>query len=139
MTVNVYVGDLGLDKGMNSNVYELDTHSLKQIAGGKSGTKALKLVPGETVDLPQGLGTIELKSIKRFASLDITYNPLDVWVLITVVITFFGLILMLLIPRRRIWIRKTAEGAEIGALAKSRDESLERIVKEIAQTMKKSK
>ena len=139
MTVNVYVGDLGLDKGMNSNVYELDTHSLKQIAGGKSSTKALKLVPGETVDLPQGLGTIELKSIKRFASLDITYNPLDVWVLITVVITFFGLILMLLIPRRRIWIRKTAEGAEIGALAKSRDESLERIVKEIAQTMKKSK
>jgi len=56
-----------------------------------------------------------------------------------VIITFFGLILMLLIPRRRIWVRKLADGAEVGALAKSRDESLERIVKEISQAMKKSK
>ena len=139
MTVNVYVGDLGLDEGLNNNVYELNTHAMKQVAGGKSGTKALKLVPGDKVELPQNLGTLEFKSVKRFASLDITYNPLDIWVLITVIITFFGLILMLLIPRRRIWIRTTQDGIEIGALAKSRDESLERIVKEIAQTLKKSK
>ncbi|MFN4846076.1 MAG: cytochrome c biogenesis protein ResB [Rhodoluna sp.] len=139
MTLNVYVGDLGIDKGINNNVYELDTHLLKQIAGGKSGTKALKLQPGDVVELPQNLGTVEFKSVKRFASLDITYNPLDIWVLISVIITFFGLILMLLIPRRRIWVRKLADGAEVGALAKSRDESLERIVKEISQAMKKSK
>jgi cytochrome c biogenesis protein len=139
MTVNVYLGELGLDEGLNNNVYELNTHAMKQVAGGKSGTKALKLVPGDKVELPQNLGTLEFKSVKRFASLDITYNPLDIWVLITVIITFFGLILMLLIPRRRIWIRTTHDGIEIGALAKSRDESLERIVKEIAQTLKKSK
>ncbi|MFM8927211.1 MAG: cytochrome c biogenesis protein ResB [Rhodoluna sp.] len=139
MTVNVYQGDLGIDKGMNSNAYELNTHTLKQVAGGKSGVKAVKLVPGDVVDLPNSLGSLEFKSVKRFASLDITYNPMDIWVLISVIITFFGLILMLLIPRRRIWVRKLDDGAEVGALAKSRDESLERIVKEIAKSMKKSK
>lgn len=137
MTINVYVGDLGLEKGLNSNIYELETHSLKQIAGGKSGTKALKLLPGEKVSLPGGLGSVEFKSLKRFASLDITYNPMDIWVLITVIITFFGLILMLLIPRRRIWVKRTATGVEVGALAKSRDEALERIVTEIIKNLKK--
>jgi hypothetical protein len=44
---------------------------------------------------------------------------------------------MLITPRRRIWIRKTATHIEIGALAKSRDEMLGKIVKELAKQIKK--
>lgn len=137
MTMNVYVGNLGLDSGMAVNAYKLDTHSMKQLAGGKSGTKALRLKFGEKVELPDGLGTVEFKGLKRFASLDITYNPLDLWVLIFALSTLFGLVLMLIIPRRRAWVKVSKAGIEVGALAKSKDKSLDNLVKDIAKSLKK--
>ena len=137
MTMNVYVGDLGLNSGMAVNAYKLDVHGMKQIAGGKSGTKALRLTLGETVELPQGLGTLEFKGLKRFASLDITYNPLDVWVLIFALTTLFGLVLMLIIPRRRVWVKVSKAGVDVGALAKSKDKSLEALVKDVSKALKK--
>ncbi len=137
LTLNVYVGNLGLDNGIASNAFDLQTHGLKQVAGGKSGVKGIKLERGQTAELPAGLGTIEFKDIKRFASLDITYNPGELYVLFFSILTFFGLIMMLITPRRRVWIRKTPDGIEVGALAKSRDESLPKLVKEITKAMKK--
>jgi cytochrome c biogenesis protein len=137
MTMNVYVGDLGLDSGMAVNAYKLDTHGMKQIAGGKSGTKALRLSYGETVELPGDLGTVEFKDIRRFASIDITYNPLDIWVLITSLMTLFGLVLMLIIPRRRIWVKISKDSVEVGALTKSKDKALDKLVKDVAKSLKK--
>ncbi len=137
MTMNVYVGDLGLDTGMAVNAYKLDTHTMKQVAGGKSGTKALQLKYGETVELPQGLGTVEFKDLKRFASIDITYNPLDVWVLFFALTTLFGLVLMLIIPRRRVWVKISKDSVEVGALTKSKDKTLDKLVKDVAKSLKK--
>jgi cytochrome c biogenesis protein len=137
MTMNVYVGDLGLDSGMAVNAYKLDTHGMKQVAGGKSGTKALRLTYGETVELPEGLGTVEFKDLKRFASIDITHNPLDIWVLIFALTTLFGLVLMLIIPRRRVWVKISKTGAEVGALTKSKDKALDKLVKDVAKSLKK--
>ena len=137
MTMNVYVGDLGLDSGMAVNAYKLDTHSMKQIAGGKSGTKALRLSYGETVELPGDLGTVEFKDIKRFASIDITYNPLDIWVLIFALSTLFALVLMLIIPRRRVWVKISKDSVEVGALTKSKDKALDKLVKDVAKSLKK--
>jgi cytochrome c biogenesis protein len=137
LTMNVYVGNLGLDSGIASNAFDLQTHGLKQVAGGKSKVKAIELKGGEIGQLPQGLGTVEFKGIKRFASLDITYNPGELYVLLFAILTFLGLIMMLITPRRRVWIRKTPEGIEVGALAKTRDESLPKLVKEITKAMKK--
>jgi len=137
MTMNVYVGNLGLDSGMAVNAYKLDVHAMKQVAGGKSGVKALRLTLGDTVQLPGDLGTVEFKGLKRFASLDITYNPLDVWVLFFALTTLFGLVLMLIIPRRRVWVKVSKTGVEVGALAKSKDKSLDKLVKDIAKSLKK--
>jgi cytochrome c biogenesis protein len=137
LTMNVYVGNLGLDNGIASNAFDLQVHGLKQVAGGKSGVKGIQLEKGQTATLPDGLGTVEFKGIKRFASLDITYNPGELYVLFFSILTFLGLILMLIIPRRRVWVRRTEEGIEIGALAKSKDESLDKLVREIAKAMKK--
>jgi len=44
---------------------------------------------------------------------------------------------MLITPRRRVWVKKTSTGIEIGALAKSRDETLPKLVKEVAKALKK--
>jgi cytochrome c biogenesis protein len=137
MTMNVYVGDLGLDSGMAVNAYKLDTHSMKQVAGGKSGTKALQLTYGETVELPNHLGTVEFKNLRRFASIDITYNPLDLWVLIFALTTLFGLVLMLIIPRRRVWVKISKDSVEVGALTKSKDKALDKLVKDVAKSLKK--
>ena len=137
LTMNVYVGNLGLDSGLNSNVYELNTHGMKQLAGGKSKIKAIKLQYGQTATLPGNLGTVEFKGIKRFASLDITYNPAELWVLLFAMSTLFSLIAMLITSRRRVWVKKTTSGIEIGALAKSKDETLPKLVKEVAKALKK--
>ena len=137
MTMNVYVGNLGLDSGMAVNAYKLDVHAMKQVAGGKSGVKALRLTLGDTVELPGNLGTVEFKGLKRFASLDITYNPLDIWVLFFALTTLLGLVLMLIIPRRRVWVKVSKTCVEVGALAKSKDKSLEKLVKDVAKSLKK--
>jgi cytochrome c biogenesis protein len=137
LSMNVFVGKLGLENGLNANVFDLNTHAMKQVAGGKSGIKAIKVKPGETVALPKDLGTLEFRGLKRFASLDITYNPMELWVLVFALSTLFSLILMLIIPRRRIWVKKSAGFVEVAALAKSRDESLGKIVKEISEIVKK--
>ena len=75
--------DLGIDDGTPRSVYTLDPSGMTQIAGGDSGTPAIQLMPGQTEDLPNGLGTITFEdeapagatgyeqSVKRFASLSI--------------------------------------------------------------------
>ncbi len=137
LTMNVYVGDLGLDGGVPQNVYALDTSKMKQVAGGKSGVKGLRLELGQTVDLPQGLGTVTFDSIKRFASLDVSYNPGGLWVLIFALLALAGVTTSLLVPRRRVWVRNTTDGFEVAALARGDDPILEKVVSEIAAELKK--
>jgi cytochrome c biogenesis protein len=137
LTMNVYVGDLGLDGGVPQNVYALDTSKMKQVAGGKSGVKGLRLQVGQTVDLPQGLGTVTFDSIKRFASLDVSYNPGGLWVLIFALLALAGVTTSLLVPRRRVWVRATTDGFEVAALARGDDPGLEKIVAEVAAELKK--
>ncbi|NBT49927.1 MAG: cytochrome c biogenesis protein ResB, partial [Actinobacteria bacterium] len=115
----------------------LNTHGMKQVAGGKSGTKAIMLEVGQKKELPDGLGSVEFRGVKRFASLDITFNPMELWVLIFAILTLTGLIIMLITPRRRLWVKKTASSVEVAALAKSKDQALGKIVSEVAKAIKK--
>jgi len=137
LTMNVYVGDLGLDGGVPQNVYALDTSKMKQVAGGKSGVKGLRLELGQTVELPQGMGTVTFDSIKRFASLDVSYNPGGLWVLIFALLALAGVTTSLLVPRRRVWVRNTTDGFEVAALARGDDPILEKVVTDIAAELKK--
>lgn len=140
VSMNVYVGNLGLDNGIPSNAFELSVHGLKQVAGGKSGTKAIVLdTIGKTVELPNGLGSVTWDGLKRYASLDIVYNPIQNWVLFFVVLGFSGLFTGLLIPRRRIFVRKTDTGYEIAAMAKNDDSRLQGIIEELSGVVSKGK
>jgi cytochrome c biogenesis protein ResB len=62
---------------------------------------------------------------------------MEAWVLFFALATLFGLVLMLTIPRRRIWVRISKSGVEVGALAKSKDKSLAKLVKEVSKSLKK--
>lgn len=136
LTMNVYVGDLGLDGGVPKNVYALDTTNMTQVAGGKSGVKGLRLQVGDTVKLPGDLGTVSFDKLKRFASLDVSYNPGGVWVLVFALLALAGVMTSLLVPRRRVWVRKTEGGFEVAALARGDDPILEKVVSELAAQLK---
>lgn len=136
LSMNVYVGDLGLDSGVPSNVFSLAVHGLKQVAGGKSGTKAVTLELGQTVELPEDLGTVSWDGLKRFASLDIDYNPMQIWVFVFTVLAFIGLVTSLLTPRRRVFVRKTEDGFEIAGMSKNEDPRLQGILEELVLGLK---
>ena len=63
LTLNVYKGDLGIDEGTPTSVYALDTSTLEQLTGGKTGVDSIELKPGETTELPNGLGTVTFEDV----------------------------------------------------------------------------
>lgn len=138
LTMNVYVGDLGLDSGIPKNVYSLDISKMKQVAGGKSGVKGIQLDLHQKAELPNGLGTVSFDSLKRYISLDVSYNPGEGWILFFALLALAGLVLSLLVPRRRVWVRKTTEGFELAALARGEDPTLEKILDDLAEEIKKA-
>ena len=139
LSMNVYEGDLGINGGEPKNVFALDVKNMTQIAGGKSGVKGLRLQLGETVKLPKELGTVTFDGLKRFASLDVSYNPGGIWVLFFALLSLAGVTTSLLVPRRRVWVRRTENGFEVAALARGDDPVLEKIVGEIAAELAPNK
>jgi cytochrome c biogenesis protein len=135
LSMNVYQGDLGINGGQPKNVFALDIKNMKQIAGGKSGVKGLRLQLGETVKLPKDLGTVTFDGLKRFASLDVDYNPGGVWVLVFALLALAGVATSLLVPRRRVWVRQTETGFEVAALARGDDPVLEKVVAELVSEL----
>ncbi|MEV7973619.1 cytochrome c biogenesis protein ResB [Cellulomonas sp. NPDC089187] len=105
LALAVWTGDLGLDDGIPQNVYQLDETGLTQITEDDGTPLTLYLRPGETVDLPEGLGTISFESLPRFVALDLRHDPSLGWVLTFALLAFAGLAASLFVPRRRIWLR----------------------------------
>jgi len=136
LTLNVYVGDLGLNDGVPRSVYALDTSKLTKLTGTKTDLASLELRPGETAQLPQGLGSVTLETVKRFASLDVHRDPAQGWVLLFALAAVAGLLTSLFIPRRRVWISVRSKGSgvevEYAALARGDDPTLSAALARIA-------
>jgi cytochrome c biogenesis protein len=139
LSMNVYTGDLGLDSGIPKNVFALDTDGLELVAGRTAPTPGLELEVGQTVDLPNGLGTVTFDGIRKFASLDIAYNPGQGWVLLFSLLALLGVMISLLTPRTRVWVRKLPDGFEVAALSRRDNPNLEATVKDLVQNIKKWK
>lgn len=149
LTFWVYAGDLGIDGGVPKSVYTLDPSEMTQLAGGDSGTESLELMPGDTVDLPDGLGTLTFEneapadaagyqdSVKRYVSLSIHRDAAATWVLVFAVLATAGLLAGLFVPRRRMWVKATVQGhtvqLEYAGLARGEDPALTAAVTQFAQ------
>jgi cytochrome c biogenesis protein len=138
LSLQVYTGDLGLDKGTPVNAFSLDTNKLKLIAGRGSSKPGLDLTPGKTVKLPDGLGTVTMdKKILRYASLDVHHDPTQFWVLGFAILVFLGLLTGLFVPRRRVWVKavRGEQGIryEYAGLARGEDPRLNEAVADIAK------
>lgn len=104
LVLTVWSGDLGLDDGVPQNVYELDTSGMTESVDA-DGPVTLLVVPGETVELPDGLGTLEVEGLPRFVALDLRHDPALTWILVFSLTALGGLALSLFTPRRRVWAR----------------------------------
>lgn len=139
LTMNVYVGDLGLDSGIPRNVYALDVTNMTEVAGRNADTAGLELTVGEQVSIPGGYGTVSFDGLKRYISVDIAQNPGGTWILLFSLIALAGVTVSLMVPRRRVWVRFDNEKIEVAALARGDDPRLESVVSEVIEKLKGSK
>ncbi|WP_431806749.1 cytochrome c biogenesis protein ResB [Microbacterium paraoxydans] len=147
LTLDVYTGDLGINDGVPRSVYVLDTSDMTKLTGRSTDVESIELAPGETAQLPNGLGSVTFEdespegatdvsqSVKRFASLQIHRDESGVFVLGFAILALAGLMLALFVPRRRVWVKATAaDGAvelEYAALARGEDPTLARAVDDL--------
>ena len=137
LTLDVYTGDLGIDDGTPRNVYALDTTGMTQLTGRAIDVDSLELRPGDTVDLPNGLGTITFEDaktsgapeqVKRYVSLSIHRDVGAPFVLAFAILALGGLLAALFIPRRRLWVKATASDdgirIEYAGLARGEDPAI---------------
>ncbi|KAA0959888.1 cytochrome c biogenesis protein ResB [Microbacterium sp. ANT_H45B] len=147
LTLDVYTGDLGINEGIPRSVYVLDTTGMTKVTGRSTDLESIELTPGQTADLPNGMGTVTFEdespagatdasqSVKRFASLQIHRDASGPWVLGFALLALGGLMLALFIPRRRVWVKATAaDGAvslEYAGLARGEDPTLAHAVDDL--------
>ncbi|MHB1065610.1 MAG: cytochrome c biogenesis protein ResB [Georgenia sp.] len=142
LVLTAWAGDLGLNDGIPQNVYVLDTDDMRPVyepaPDGSPGSAAqgqdpvtLFIAPGQTVALPEGLGTVTFESLPRFVALDLRYDPTLPYLLGSSIAAMLGLFASLFVPRRRLWL-KLADGPDGGtavsaaALARGEDPGLAR-------------
>lgn len=152
LTLDVYAGDLGIDDGTPRNVYALDPTGMDQLTGGDTGVESIELAPGESAELPDGMGSITFEdetpegadsaqgsteSVKRFASLQVHHDSSAVWVLVFAMLAVLGLLVALFVPRRRMWVKavETESGVELeyAGLARGEDPTLAAAVDQLAE------
>ena len=140
LTLDVYTGDLGINEGIPRSVYVLDTTGMTKVTGRTTDLESIELTPGQTADLPNGMGTVTFEdespagatdasqSVKRFASLQIHRDASGPWVLGFALLALGGLMLALFIPRRRVWVKATGQDGivslEYAGLARGEDPTL---------------
>jgi cytochrome c biogenesis protein len=113
----VYTGDLGLDAGVPQNVYRLDMTGLKPVLGEDGSAAVVAIRPGETVELPERLGTVTWEDLPRFIAVDLRADPSLPWLLVAAIGAFAGIAVSLFGSRRRIWLHLApSRGKAVGTL-----------------------
>ena len=116
LVLGVYRGNLFPD-GRPQSVYTLDTDQMTQVKGDKGQPLRLLLRPGQTIQLPDGLGSITMDNVVRFAGISIRHDPGKMLALWGALIALAGLIASLTIRRRRVFVRVAPSGTDGADLA----------------------
>jgi cytochrome c biogenesis protein len=114
-----YAGNLGENSGPSQSVYQLDTGRMHRLA-----IAPRPLAPGQSMKLPNGMGTLTFTGYRQWISLAITYDPGQLPALAAAIAALAGLLVSFLVRRRRVFVR-AAPGAgggttvEFGGLART--------------------
>ncbi len=123
LSLNVYTGDLNLSSGASQSVYTLDKSKATEVKNEDGKLLRIALAPGDTVQLPDGLGSVTFEKVVPWQRIQISQTPGKDVALLGVVLALLGLMGSLFIRSRRVWVRVT-EGpdgtvVEIAALDRS--------------------
>ncbi|MEO3753530.1 cytochrome c biogenesis protein ResB [Streptomyces sp. B6B3] len=105
LTLTGYHGDLGIDSGLPQNVYQLDTDNMEQLREENGDIFRFDLLPGESIDLPDGKGTLTFERLDEWATFQVSTKAGNDWALAGALAAVAGLAASLLLQRRRIWVR----------------------------------
>lgn len=145
LILNLWTGDLGLDDGTPQNLFVLDTEGLEQAMDvtedGAEFPLELELEPGETVELPDGQGSVTFSELRRFAAFDVRWDPSVPWMGVFAALAFLGLAASLFLPRRRLWLRiepgESGTVVHAAALARGDDPGLQRELDRVVDAVTK--
>ena len=137
----VYTGDLGMDDGIPQSVYSLDKSRTTMLTK-KDGTPyRIALREGETVQLPDGLGTVSSDGLERWNKIQISQTPGKWIALAGVVLALVGLLGSLFIRPRRVWVRARRDGdgtlVEVAALDRSGGGDVAAVVDELVEALQR--
>ncbi|RSS61092.1 cytochrome c biogenesis protein ResB [Streptomyces sp. WAC07061] len=119
LALSAYHGSLGVDAGLPQNVYQLNTSKMQEFKNPEGQLFKQRLLPGETMTLPDGAGTVKFEGIERWATFSVTQQPANGLALAGALVAIGGLAASLFIQRRRIWVRavKDEDGLTVVELA----------------------
>ncbi|WP_274561287.1 cytochrome c biogenesis protein ResB [Streptomyces spiramyceticus] len=141
LALNAYHGSLGVNAGLPQNVYQLDKRKMKAFKDDQGVDLKQRLLPGETMKLPDGAGSITFeKDVKEWATFQISQQPGNVPALVGAVAAIAGLAASLFIQRRRIWVRavRGKDGVtvvEMAGLGRSESSKLPEELADLAATL----
>jgi cytochrome c biogenesis protein len=114
-----YAGNLGMNSGPSQSVYSLNTAGLRELA-----VSPRPLAVGQSIKLPNGLGTLTYTGYQEWVSLAITYDPGQAAALWSGIAVLAGLLLSFMVRRRRVFVRASTDEAgntivDLGGLTRS--------------------
>lgn len=121
VAIDIYRGDTGLDTGRPQSLFTLDPRLIGQ--GRLTKQARVNLKAGEQTRLDDGT-TIRFDGAVPFINLQVSHDPAQVWVLVFAMSMMGGLLVSLVVRRRRVWVRLTQGAAgtvsvELGGLART--------------------
>jgi len=126
-----FAGNLGMNSGVPQSVYQLDTAGLHRLA-----VQPRPLSPGQSIRLPNGMGTLAFTGYRQWISLAITYDPGQLPALIAAIAALAGLLVSFLVRRRRVFLRAVPAaggGSTVEFAGLARTESSETFGAEFAE------
>lgn len=121
VAVDIYRGDTGLDTGRPQSLFGLDPRLIEQ--GRLVKVARVNLGAGESVRLDDG-AEVRFDDAVPFINLQVSHDPGQLWVLLSAATMMAGLVVSLIVRRRRVWIRISPVGpatvsVELGGLART--------------------
>jgi cytochrome c biogenesis protein len=121
VAIDIYKGDTGLDTGRPQSLFSLDPRLIEQNRLTKKARVNLRA--GQDTRLDDGT-VVRFEGAVPFINVQVSHDPAQVWVLVFALTMMAGLLVSLVVRRRRIWVRLTPAGpgtvsVELGGLART--------------------
>jgi len=105
LSLQAYVGDLGMDTGAAQSVYLLDKANATLLTKPDGSMFRVDLQPGQSIELPDGAGSVTFEGVERWTRIQVSKTPGTHLALGGVVLALVGLLLSLFVRPRRVWVR----------------------------------